>query len=221
MTDIVGLEQDIISSWVEPGAAVLDLGCGEGELLARLVAAKHVRAQGIELDEQAIYKCVGRGLSVLHADIDSSLGDYADRSYDYVILKQSFQQVKQPALVLQEALRIGKKAIVSFPNFTHYAARLQLCLGGVVPITPSLPYEWYNTPNLHFLSIRDFQVFCQRRGIIVERAAYLGRRGRVNAFPNLRGLVGIFVISQGDHRAQTGSQPAGDAGHISATCEIG
>jgi methionine biosynthesis protein MetW len=214
MLELANSELEIIASWVETGATVLDLGCGDGDLLALLVAEKQVKAQGIELDEQAIYKCVGRGLSVLHADIDSSLSDYADKSYDYVILKESFQQVKQPAVVLREALRIGRKVIVSFPNFTHYAARIQLCLGGVVPVTASLPYEWYNTPNLHFLSIRNFQIFCMRRGISIERAAFLGRHGRVNSFPNLRGLVGLFVISQGMEGLASRAWLAGDTGHI-------
>ncbi len=196
MVDISGLEQDIIASWVAPNSTVLDLGCGDGALLSRLVAEKQVRAQGIELDERAVYACVGRGLSVLHADIDSSLGDYADSSFDYVILKESFQQVKQPEAVLGEALRIGRLVIVSFPNFVHYSARLQLFFRGTVPVTPSLPYAWYNTPNLHFLSTRDFLGFCAARGIAVQRAAYVGRRGRVRLLPNLRALVGLFVISR-------------------------
>jgi methionine biosynthesis protein MetW len=195
-TDASSLEQDIIISWVKPNSSVLDLGCGDGELLERLVKEKQVRAQGIELDEQAIYKCVGRGLSVLHADIDTSLSDYADKSIDYVILKESFQQVKKLELVLRESLRIGKNVIVSFPNFTHYLARLQLFFKGTTPVTPSLPYEWYNTPNLHFLSIKDFIVFCQKNNIIIEHEAYLGRTRRVRLLPNLLALVGLFVISK-------------------------
>ncbi len=190
------LEQDIIASWITPGASVLDLGCGDGALLARLVHEKRARAQGIELDERAIYRCVKQGLSVLHADIDSSLGDYADKSFDYIILNESFQQVKRPERVLQESLRIGKQVIVSFPNFTHYSARLQLFFKGTTPITPSLPYEWHNTPNVHFLSIKDFQLFCRARRITIERAAFVGRAQRVRFMPNLAALVGIFIISQ-------------------------
>ena len=206
--------QDIITSWVAPGSSVLDLGCGDGELLARLAREKQVRGQGIEIDEQAIYTCVERGLSVLHADIDSSLSDYADSSFDYIILKESLQQVKRPEPVLQESLRIAGRVIVSFPNFTHYSARIQLFFKGMTPITPSLPYEWHNTPNLHFLSIKDFQMFCQRREITIERAAYIDKEHRIRLMPNLRALVGLFVIS-GDKKG--GSAVIRDTGHIKSS----
>jgi len=193
------LELNIITSWVTPGASVLDLGCGDGMLLEKLVSEKHIHGQGIELDEEAIYRCVKRGLSVLHADIDSSLRDYANNAYDYVILKESFQQVKKPESVLLEALRIGREVIVSFPNFTHYSARLQLCFKGMTPVTPSLPYEWYNTPNLHFLSIRDFEVFCRRRRIEINKSTFIDKARRITLLPNLRALIGIFSISAQDN----------------------
>jgi methionine biosynthesis protein MetW len=156
------IEHQVIMDWVEQGASVLDLGCGDGELLARLIEEKQVRAQGIEISEQAIHRCVAQGLSVFQEDIDTGLSEYADKSFDYVILNQTFQQVKKPDFVLKEALRVGKKTIVGFPNFVHYTARFQLFFRGKVPVTPSLPYEWYDTPNLHFLSIADFKEYCKK-----------------------------------------------------------
>jgi len=135
------LDHKAILEWVHEGASVLDLGCGDGELLALLVRERHVKAQGIEIDEQAIYQCVAKGLSVFHEDIDHGLSDYADQSFDYVILNQSFQQVKKPDIVLREALRVGREVIVGFPNFAHYQARLQIFFRGRTPVTPSLPYE--------------------------------------------------------------------------------
>ncbi len=194
--DAAKLEYDIITGWITPGSSVLDLGCGDGELSARLVKEKKASVQGIEIDEQAIYKCVAKGLSVLHGDIDSGLTDYADKSFDYVILNESFQQVKKPELVLTESLRVGKKVIVSFPNFVHYTARWQLFFKGTVPVTPSLPYEWYNTPNLHFLSIKDFIEFCRKRNIKIEKTGFVGKGGRARMLPNLTALVGIFLISK-------------------------
>ena len=190
------LEYDIITGWVASRSSVLDLGCGDGDLSARLVKEKKASVQGIEIDEQAIYKCVAKGLSVLHGDIDSGLTDYADKSFDYVILNESFQQVKKPELVLTESLRVGKRVIVSFPNFVYYTARCQLFFKGTVPVTPSLPYEWFNTPNLHFLSIKDFIEFCHKRGISIEKSRFVGKSGEVRLLPNLTALIGMFLISK-------------------------
>ncbi|MDP2919233.1 MAG: methionine biosynthesis protein MetW [Dehalococcoidia bacterium] len=189
------LENRVIFDVVKPGAAVLDLGCGDGELLALLEREKRCKVQGIEIDEQAVYKCVARGISVLHGDIDTGLPEYRDKSFDYVILNQSFQQLKQPDTVLKEALRVGKDVIVSFPNFAHYSARAQIFFKGKTPITPSLPYEWYNTPNLHFLSISDFTGYCRRRNIKIEQSAFVSGGKRIGIFPNLLALIGIFVIT--------------------------
>ena len=189
------LDHKAILEWIHQGSSVLDLGCGDGELLDLLVKERHVKAQGIEIDEQAIYRCVAKGLSVFHEDIDHGLSDYADQSFDYVILNQSFQQVKSADLVLKEALRVGRNVIVGFPNFAHYQARLQIFFRGKTPVTPSLPYEWHDTPNLHFLSISDFIEYCRQRNIKLEKAVFVGRRRRIKIFPNLFALTGIFLIS--------------------------
>jgi methionine biosynthesis protein MetW len=153
---VLALEYKVILNWIRQGSSVLDLGCGDGALLDLLVRKKSVRAQGIEIDEQAIYQCVAKGLSVFHEDIDNGLSGYGDKNFDYVILNQSLQQVRKPEIVLKEALRVGRKVIIGFPNFAHCQARLQIFLKGKTPVTPSLPYRWHDTPNIHFLSISDF-----------------------------------------------------------------
>ena len=190
------IEHRVIMDWIEQGASVLDLGCGDGELLARLIDEKQVRAQGIEISEQAIHHCVARGLSVFQEDIDTGLSEYGNKSFDYVILNQTFQQVKKPDFVLKEALRVGKKTIVGFPNFVYISARLQLFFGGKVPVTPSLPYEWYDTPNLHFLSIADFKEYCRKRDIRIERSAFVAKNRRIKLLPNLFAETGLFLLSK-------------------------
>jgi methionine biosynthesis protein MetW len=191
------LDHKAILEWIHPRSSVLDLGCGDGELLALLVKERHVKAQGIEIDEQAIYHCVAKGLSVFHEDIDKGLSDYADQSFDYVILNQSFQQVKKPDIVLREALRVGREVIVGLPNFAHYQARLQIFFRGRTPVTLSLPYEWHDTPNLHFLSISDFIEYCRKRKIKIEKEAFSGKKRRVKILPNLFALTGIFLVTNG------------------------
>ena len=191
------LDHKAILEWIHQGSSVLDLGCGDGELLDLLVKERHVKAQGIEIDEQAIYQCVAKGLSVFHEDIDNGLSGYPDKSFDYIILNQSLQQVKKPDVVVNEALRVGRESIIGFPNFAHYSARLQIFFRGKAPITPSLPYEWHDTPNLHFLSISDFVYYCHKRKIKIEKEAFIGRNRRVRIFPNLFALTGIFLISNG------------------------
>ena len=194
--DSLKLEQRVISEWIEGLSSVLDLGCGDGELLSFLIQEKQVHAQGIEIDEQAIHKCVAKGLSVFQQDIDTGLSEYRDKFFDYVILSQSLQQVKNPDIVLKEALRVGKKVIVSFPNFAHYTARFQIFFGGRVPVTRALPYEWHDTPNSHFLSISDFIEYCTRRSIKVENSIFIRKNKRVRVFPNFFAEIGIFLLSE-------------------------
>ncbi len=194
-SDTFSLEYKTVLNWIRQGSSVLDLGCGDGALLDLLVREKGVRAQGIEIDEQAIYQCVAKGLSVFHEDIDNGLSDYSDQSFDYVVLNQSFQQVKSPDVVLKEALRVGRQVIVGFPNFAHYLARLRMVFEGKAPITPSLPYAWHDTPNLHFLSISDFVEYCRLKEIKIVHSVFIGKKRTIRVFPNLFALVGIFLIS--------------------------
>ena len=192
--DSLKIEHRVISEWIEGHSSVLDLGCGDGELLSILIQEKQVHAQGIEIDEQAIHKCVAKGLSVFQQDIDTGLSEYRDKFFDYVMLSQSLQQVKNPDIVLKEALRVGKKVIVSFPNFAHYTARFQIFFGGRVPVTRALPYEWHDTPNLHFLSISDFIEYCHERSIEIEDSVFIGKNKKVRVLPNLFAEIGIFLL---------------------------
>ncbi len=190
------LDQKAIVELVTPGASVLDLGCGAGDLLATLIEKKQVRGQGIEIDDEAILQCVSKGLNVFHDDIDRGLPEYGDDSFDFVILDQTFQQVKKPDTVLRESLRVARKVIVGFPNFATLATRFQLGIRGHVPVTPSLPYEWHDTPNLHFLSILDFVSYCRKRGIGIEKAFYFSNKRRIRTLPNLLAHVGIFLVAK-------------------------
>lgn len=199
-TDKVSREYSAILEFVKPGSKVLELGCGDGHLLAQLAHERRSRVRGIDPNSQSVRDCVARGLSVLQGDLDSSLADYGDGEFDYVVLNQSIPLVRQPALVLADALRVGKQVIVSFPNFAHYSARFQLFFGGRTPVTPSLPYEWFNTPNLHFLSISDFQRFCRKNGLGIKGALYVDRDRLVRWFPDLRARVGIFLLAEGASR---------------------
>jgi methionine biosynthesis protein MetW len=190
------IEHKVFADWVSKGASVLDLGCGDGELIAFLIREKQVRAQGIELSEQAILRCVAEGLSVFQQDIDTGLSEYADDAFDYVILNQTLQQVKKPDFALQEALRVGKKTIVGFPNFAHYKARASIFFKGRVPVTTALPFEWYDTPNLHFLSLLDFKDYCKKKQIQIDRAFFKSHNKQVTFLPNMFAEYGFFLLTK-------------------------
>jgi methionine biosynthesis protein MetW len=194
----IRLDHSIIYSVIEPKSRVLDLGCGEGDLLYPLVRDKQVCAQGIELDDKAIQECVKKGLSVFHDDIEHSLREYPDNCFDYVILNQSMQEVKNVDFVIQEALRIGSRVIVGFPNFAFLRSRFILFFRGTSPITKSLPYLWFDTPNVRFLSIDDFRDYCAEKNIRIIEAHYLGERRIVHFWPNLLALNAVFVLTKGN-----------------------
>lgn len=182
---------------VAPGSRVLDLGCGRGTLLKMLVDKKQVRGTGVEISEERVYAAVEKGLSVYHGDIDEGLSDYPDGMFDYVILSQTLQQARETVLVMHEALRVARYLIVSFPNFGHWRARLQLLLRGRAPVTHSLPYEWFDTPNIHSLTLKDFRVFARSHGMRVVRSFFVGRTGEARVWPNLRAEHGVFVLEAG------------------------
>ncbi|NLE74058.1 MAG: methionine biosynthesis protein MetW [Actinobacteria bacterium] len=192
------LDHLFIVDVVEQGSRVLDLGCGRGTLLKLLVDRKGVRGTGVEIVEEKVYDAVGKGLSVYHGDIDEGLSDYPAGMFDYVILSQTLQQARETVLVMQEALRVAHYLIVSLPNFAHWNARLQLMFKGRAPVTKSLPYQWYDTPNIHSVSIQDFYVFAREHHIDIVRAFYVGGRGRVGFWPNLRAQHGVFVLRHAD-----------------------
>jgi methionine biosynthesis protein MetW len=192
----IQLDHEVILDLIKPKSTVLDLGCGNGDLLYLLIKEKNARVQGIEIDEQAIYKCVAKGLNVFHGDVDSGLTEFKDKSFDYVVLNQSLQQILHVDKVLIDALRVGKKVIVGFPNFAHYKSRLQMFFSGRTPVTGALPYQWYDTPNLHFLSISDFKNYCRLKKINVERSVCIGQTRRIPFLPNLFAQTGIFLISK-------------------------
>lgn len=195
-------EYTIIARLINTSSSVLDLGCGDGELLPRLIRDKSVRAKGIEIDGKAILECVKRGVSVFQDDIDSGLSEYEDKSFDFVILNQSLQQVTNPDTVLKEAMRVGRKVIIGIPNFAHINARFQIFFRGRTPVTGALPYKWYDTPNLHFLSILDFIEYCKKQNIRIEETYFVGTARKVTFFPNLFAQRGIFVVSEGKCNTQ-------------------
>jgi len=192
----IQLDHEVILNLIKPQSSVLDLGCGNGDLLYLLIKEKNAHVQGIEIDEQAIYKCVAKGLNVFHGDVDSGLTEFNDKSFDYVVLNQSLQQILHVDKVLIDALRVGKKVIVGFPNFAHYKSRLQMFFQGRTPVTGSLPYQWYETPNLHFLSISDFKKYCRLKEINIKRSVCIGQARRIPFLPNLFAQTGIFLISK-------------------------
>ncbi len=190
---------ELIESLVEPNSRVLDVGCGDGELLANLTADKNINGKGIELDQELVLACVNRGLSIIQRDVERGLESYADKSFDVVVLSQTVQTLKDPEKVFTELLRVGKKVIVSFPNFAHWRCRAQLLLVGKAPITSQLPFGWHNSPNIHFLSLKDFDEFCKRLGVKVEKKIPLikTRLSPVRFAPNLFAEQVIYVTSRG------------------------
>ena len=194
-------EFKIIANLLPPQSRVLDVGCGDGTLIEALIKEKSIDARGIELEEDKVKECISKGLSVIEGDAETELGQFPDKAFDFVILSQTLQAFYQPENVLGQLLRIGSRVIISIPNFGYWQIRASLLFFGKMPITKSLPYTWYNTPNLHMCSIKDFYQFCEKKKIKIDKV--VGVNGekissiyRVNLeIKNLLSEVGIFVIS--------------------------
>jgi len=196
---VTRIDYQLIEEIVPEGATVLDLGCGNGDLLAELIEKRHVRGSGVELSQAAVEACVARGLSVFHGDLDEGLAGYEDGSVDVVILSFSLQQLHKPQLVVRDMVRVGKLVIVSFPNFAHWWNRVQLACLGRMPVSAELPYQWYDTPNIHLCTVRDFRLLCRHEGVHVRNEVYLRSLEKPpfhTRLPNLRARVAIMTISR-------------------------
>ena len=198
----VRIDHLLISGMVEPGSRVLDVGCGDGALLRLLADSRGVDARGVEISQRGVNDCVAKGLSVIQGDADSDLLDYPDDAFDYVILSQTIQATRHPKTVLENMLRIGRRAIVSFPNFGHWRIRTQLLFKGRMPVTDNLSFAWYDTPNIHFCTIRDFVELTRELDAKISRAVAINQTGspvRVNApwwVWNLFGEQAVFLLER-------------------------
>ena len=190
---------EIIQDWIAPGSRVLDLGCGDGALLEHLRDHKQVGGYGLEIDAEKIARCIERGVNVIEQNLDEGLGNFADNSFDVVVMTQSLQALKYPDRVLAEMLRVGKTCIITFPNFGHWRCRWYLASKGRMPVSEFLPYTWYNTPNIHFCTFEDFEALCrEREARVINRLAVdqQHRHGWASKiWPNLLGEIGIYRVS--------------------------
>jgi methionine biosynthesis protein MetW len=199
----IRFDLQLVASWIPWGARVLGLGCGDGALLHHLKTHKGARCTGIDKDEDCVARCIARGLTVLQGDIRQEVLDYPDNAFDYVILAQTLQQIYAPAPLIREMLRIGRQAVVSFPNFSHWRVRLMLMLTGHAPVTPQLPYQWHDTPNIRVITLSDFRRYARQVGFQITKAVGINtdrenRSGKIVRFwPDLFASYGLFLITRG------------------------
>lgn len=194
------LDLSHIQRWIDPGSRVLDLGCAGGEFLQTLRDQRQVRGTGIEIDQDNISEAIGRGLNIIEQDMDRGLDNFPDQSFDTVVLAHALQAVHYPDRVLEEMLRIGRQGIVTFPNFGHWRCRIFLGVQGRMPVSSFMPYTWYNTPNIHFCTVRDFEALCRDRGIRILARDVVGNTDRepmlANTWPNMFATTAIYHITR-------------------------
>lgn len=193
-------EIDVLQQWIKPGSRVLDLGCGDGRLLQTLSQQLGVEGYGLEIDPLKINLCIERGINVIEQDLDQGLQNFATDSFDTVIMTQTLQAVHFPHLVLEEMLRVGKQGIITFPNFAHWRCRVYLSLRGRMPVSRFMPYTWYDTPNIHFCTVDDFEQLCADKNIQIMQRSIVDEQNRtstlVRTFPNMFGLTARYHISR-------------------------
>jgi methionine biosynthesis protein MetW len=180
-----------IAQWVRPGSRVLDLGCGDGALLKYLGSTRGATGYGVEIDAARVLACVENGVNVIQGDLERGLADFEDRAFDYVILSQTLQAVRNSERIVREMLRVAAEGIVTFPNFGYWRNRAQV-LAGRMPVSDNLPFEWYDTPNIHLCTITDFERFCAARGVRILERIVITNGSRVKALPNLRGALAVY-----------------------------
>lgn len=185
-----------VATLVPPASTVLDLGCGDGSLLQLLARERGCRGQGIEISSDAVVSCVSKGLQVIQGDVERGLAGHPDHSFDVVILNQSVQELRQVDAVLLDALRVGRRVVVGFPNFAHWGVRVQVFFSGRTPVTPGLPFAWFETPNLHFFSLKDFEQWCRLRGVRVVGRLFLNKARPVRCMANLLARDGVYLIER-------------------------
>ena len=188
-------EAEHIARWVAPGARVLDLGCGNGVLLKHLWEERQAPGYGVEIDDAHVLECIRNDVNVLQMDLEDGLAAFADHSFDYVILSETLQAIHRQDPLLREMLRVGREAIVSFPNFGYWRARIQIALGGHMPVSKELPYQWYDTPNVHHCTLVDFEALCGKLGLRILERVVLRNGGTVSFLPNLLGALALYRVS--------------------------
>jgi len=200
MSTIKRTDHDLLQKWIQAGSRVLDLGCGDGTLLKQLMQSKQIQGYGIENDRELIIAGLDNGINVLEQNLNDGLTDFPDNSFDTVVMTQALQAMSRPDLVLDEMLRVGKECIITFPNFGNWRARLHLAIGGRMPVTKQLDWEWYNTPNIHFCTVNDFEALCQQKGIRVLNRTMVSEQFPDNLLkqllPNLFAQTAIYHLSK-------------------------